>query len=249
MMYSIYVERKSILHSLDPRVKIIGTVILGILGVMTRDPLYSPLIFFLTLLGLKTLGKIDFRLQLKALKPLIPIFIITFVSWPIIVHPLSRGILIGIAYTFRIMGITLIAFGLMMTTKQRDLIRGFTKLGLPYEIGLTVLIALRYIPTLYSLAQNIMDAQKSRGLELEKGNFLERSRKMVAIIIPLLVLSIRTAHELAIAMESRGFGASKKRTYLVDLKMKKEDYVAIGILMLILLLYFGIKFSLFPRLL
>lgn len=134
------------------------------------------------------------------------------------------------------------AFGLVMTTKQRDLIRGFTKMGLPYEIGLTILIALRYIPTLYYLAQNIMDAQKSRGLELEKGNFLERARKMIAIIIPLLVLTIKTAEELAIAMESRGFGASRKRTYLIELKMTPIDYLALGIIFLALALYLGLKF-------
>jgi len=248
-MYSLYVEKRSLLHALDPRVKIIGTLVFGTIGLMIKDPVISPLIFFLTLLGFKILGKIDFRTQFKVMKPLIPIFILTFISWPIIVKPVEKGVLIGIAYTFRIMGITLIAFGLMMTTKQRELIRGFTKLGLPYEIGLTVLIALRYIPTLYSLAKNIMDAQRSRGLELEKGNFIERSRKMVAIVIPLLVISIKTAHELAIAMESRAFGASKKRTHLVDLKMRKSDYIALTVIVIVALLYLGIKFSLLPHLL
>ncbi|CAB49053.1 energy-coupling factor transporter transmembrane component T family protein [Pyrococcus abyssi] len=248
MMYSLYVERKSLLHSLDPRVKIIGIAVFGTIGMLTRDPIASPVIFVLTLLGLKLLGKLDVKVQLKALKPLIPIFILTFISWPIVAKPLERGILLGIAYTFRIMGITLMAFGLMMTTRQRDLIRGFTKLGLPYEIGLTVLIALRYVPTLHALANNIMDAQKSRGLELEKGNFLERSRKMIAIVIPLLVLSIRTAHELAMAMESRAFGASKRRTHLTELKMKRKDYVALAVVFTIALLYLSLKFSLLPRL-
>ncbi|AFK21832.1 energy-coupling factor transporter transmembrane protein EcfT [Pyrococcus sp. ST04] len=241
MMFSLYVERDSILHSLDPRVKIIGTAIFTTLGLLTKDPLFSPLIFILVLLTFKFLGKLDFKVQLTALKPLTPIFLLTFISWPIIIDPWEKGALIGVAYTFRIMGITLIAFGLMMTTKQRDLIRGFTKLGLPYEIGLAVLIALRYIPTIYSIAQNVMDAQKSRGLELEKGNFIQRAKKMATIIIPLLVITIRTAHELAIAMESRAFGASKKRTYLVDLKMKKIDYLALGIILSVALLYLGIK--------
>ncbi|MFA4647033.1 energy-coupling factor transporter transmembrane component T [Pyrococcus kukulkanii] len=241
MMFSLYLERDSILHSLDPRVKIIGTAIFMTMGLMIKDPIYSPLIFVFTIIGLKILGKIEVKEQLKVLKPLIPVFVLTFISWPIIIDPWERGVLVGIAYTFRLMGITIMAFGLMMTTKQRDLIRGFTKLGLPYEIGLAVLIALRYVPTIYALAQNVMDAQKSRGLELEKGNFLERAKKMTAVIIPLLVLTIRTAHELAIAMESRAFGASRKRTYLVDLKMKPIDYVALAIILGVALLYLGTR--------
>jgi len=241
MMFSLYLERDSILHSLDPRVKIIGTAIFMTMGLMIKDPIYSPLIFVITIIGFKILGKIEVKEQLKVLKPLIPVFVLTFISWPIIIDPWERGVLVGIAYTFRLMGITIMAFGLMMTTKQRDLIRGFTKLGLPYEIGLAVLIALRYVPTIYALAQNVMDAQKSRGLELEKGNFLERAKKMTAVIIPLLVLTIRTAHELAIAMESRAFGASRKRTYLVDLKMKPIDYVALAIILGVALLYLGTR--------
>ncbi|MFA4641391.1 energy-coupling factor transporter transmembrane component T family protein [Pyrococcus kukulkanii] len=241
MMFSLYLDKNSILHSLDPRVKIIGTAVFTAIGLMVKDPVYSPLIFVFTIIGLRILGKIEVKEQLKVLKPLIPVFVLTFISWPIIIDPWERGVLVGIAYTFRLMGITIMAFGLMMTTKQRDLIRGFTKLGLPYEIGLAVLIALRYVPTIYALAQNVMDAQKSRGLELEKGNFLERAKKMTAVIIPLLVLTIRTAHELAIAMESRAFGASRKRTYLVDLKMKPIDYVALAIILGVALLYLGTR--------
>ncbi|AAL80191.1 cobalt transport ABC transporter, integral membrane component [Pyrococcus furiosus DSM 3638] len=153
MITSPYIERDSILHRLDPRVKIIGTAVFMGLGFMTRDPVYSPLIFVFTVLTFRILGKIKIKEQFYVLKPLIPIFLITFVTWPIIIDPWEKGVLIGIAYTFRLIGITIMAFGLVMTTKQRDLIRGFTKMGLPYEIGLTILIALRYIPTLYYLAQ------------------------------------------------------------------------------------------------
>ena len=76
-------------------------------------------------------------------------------------------------------------------------------------------------------AQTIMDAQKARGLELEKGNFLKRVRNYIPILIPLIVNAIRRSIELAEAMESRAWGATKKRTSLYVLKLKRNDYLLI----------------------
>jgi energy-coupling factor transport system permease protein len=151
------------------------------------------------------------------------------VIWPFILKPWYFGLFIGFGYGIRLLSVALLTLGLIMTTPQRDLILGFIKMGMPYGIGLTLTIALRYIPTLYILAQTIMDAQKSRGLELEKGNFIQRAKNTVPILIPLIVASIKTAHELSIALESRAFGASKRRTFLYNIKMKARDYIALGI--------------------
>ncbi len=129
-----------------------------------------------------------------------------------------------------------------MTTTQKELVLGFVRLGLPYELGLTLTIALRYIPTLYWLARTIMDAQRSRGgLELDKGNLLTRMRKMTSVLIPLIVASLKTAHELSIALESRAFGASKKRTFLRDLEMKPRDYAVLALLLV------GFSLALYAR--
>jgi len=84
-----------------------------------------------------------------------------------------------------------------------------------------------------------MDAQKARGLELERGNFLKRVRNYIPILIPLIVNAIRRSLELAEAMESRAWGASEKRTNLYVLKLKRADYllVLLTVLMLIIAVY------------
>jgi energy-coupling factor transport system permease protein len=87
-----------------------------------------------------------------------------------------------------------------------------------------------------------MDAQKSRGLELERGNFLKRIRNFIPILIPLIVGAIRRSLELAEAMESRAFGAKKERTSLYILKMKKNDWTALGIGFLVLILSIYVRF-------
>jgi energy-coupling factor transport system permease protein len=98
---------------------------------------------------------------------------------------------------------------------------------IPYEFCFAFTTAVRFVPVLAEEAQTIMDAQKARGLELERGNFLKRIRNYIPILIPLIVSAIRRSLELAEAMESRAWGATKKRTNLYVLKMHRGDLVLI----------------------
>jgi energy-coupling factor transport system permease protein len=98
---------------------------------------------------------------------------------------------------------------------------------IPYEFCFAFTTAVRFVPVLAEEAQTIMDAQKARGLELERGNFLKRIRNYIPILIPLIVSAIRRSLELAEAMESRAWGATKKRTNLYVLKMHRSDLVLI----------------------
>ncbi|BAD84934.1 ABC-type cobalt transport system, permease component [Thermococcus kodakarensis KOD1] len=241
MIGQFYIRKDSFMHSLDPRVKIIGML----LGIITLMLFNQPLLLLALFIGLLIIGKVlagaDFSYQFRLLKPLFPIVLITLALWPVIYKPRLEGFFIGIAYSARLLGFALVTFLLLMTTTQKELVLGFVRLGLPYELGLTLTIALRYIPTLYWLARTIMDAQRSRGLELDKGNLLTRMRKMTSVLIPLIVASLKTAHELSIALESRAFGASKKRTFLRDLEMKPRDYAVLALLLV------GFSLALYAR--
>jgi energy-coupling factor transport system permease protein len=116
-----------------------------------------------------------------------------------------------------------------MTTSPDDLGLALEQIGLPYSLSFTFTTAVRLVPTIASDAQTVIDTQKSRGLELEKGNILKRIRNYIPILIPLIVSAIRRSLELAEALESRGFGASDKRESIVILKLRQTD-VAIVIL-------------------
>jgi len=109
----------------------------------------------------------------------------------------------------------------------------------PYEFTFAFTTAVRFVPVLAEEAQTIMDAQKARGLELERGNFMKRVRNYIPILIPLIVSAIRRSLELAEAMESRAWGASKKRTNLYVLKMRKGDFmlIIISIILLVTAIY------------
>jgi energy-coupling factor transport system permease protein len=104
----------------------------------------------------------------------------------------------------------------------------------PYEFAFAFTTAVRFVPVLAEEAQTIMDAQKARGLELEKGNIMKRIRNYIPVLIPLIVSAIRRSLELAEAMESRAWGATKKRTNLYALKLHKGDVALLAIAIVVL---------------
>jgi energy-coupling factor transport system permease protein len=121
-----------------------------------------------------------------------------------------------------------------LTTSPDHLGLALEQSRVPYEFSFAFTTAVRFVPVLAEEAQTIMDAQKARGLELEKGNFMKRIRNYVPVLIPLIVSAIRRSLELAEAMESRAWGATKKRTNLYALKLHKGDYTLLAIIILIL---------------
>jgi energy-coupling factor transport system permease protein len=121
-----------------------------------------------------------------------------------------------------------------LTTSPDHLGLALEESRVPYEFAFAFTTAVRFVPVLAEEAQTIMDAQKARGLELEKGSLLKRIRNYVPVLIPLIVSAIRRSLELAEAMESRAWGATKKRTNLYLLKLHRGDYalllITVGIL-------------------
>src|SRR3989337_841662 len=123
-----------------------------------------------------------------------------------------------------------------LTTSPDHLGLALEQSRVPYEFSFAFTTAVRFVPVLAEEAQTIMDAQKARGLELEKGNFMKRIRNYVPVLIPLIVSAIRRSLELAEAMESRAWGAVKKRTNLYGLKLHRGDFALLALTVGVLVL-------------
>mgnify|MGYP000551372270 CR=1 FL=1 len=244
--YSMYVKESSFFHSLDPRTKIVVLSSIFGLALLYKDPLYLGIIALSVLFMIRFLCKIKIRKLAMYIKPILPLIIMSLLLWPFF-QPTGKillefwqikvsedGIRMGLAMTFRIFAIISATFLLLMTTLQRDIVLGLMKFRVPYEYCLTLAISLRYVPTLAGITYTIMDAQRSRGLELDKGPLLKRIKNYVPIITPLIIGSIRMAEELAIAIESRGFGYGD-RTFLKEISFRKIDYFVITISLIILM--------------
>jgi energy-coupling factor transport system permease protein len=140
-----------------------------------------------------------------------------------------------------------------LTTSPDHLGLALEQSRVPYEFAFAFTTAVRFVPVLAEEAQTIMDAQKARGLELEKGSFLKRIRNYVPVLIPLIVSAIRRSLELAEAMESRAWGATKNRTNLYALKLHRGDFallaITIGVLAVAVFVRFYVPLPTITRLL
>jgi len=129
-----------------------------------------------------------------------------------------------------------------LTTSPDHLGLALEQTRVPYEFAFAFTTAVRFVPVLAEEAQTIMDAQKARGLELEKGNILKRIRNYVPVLIPLIVSAIRRSLELAEAMESRAWGATEKRTNLYALQLHRGDFSLLAITIGVLVVAIYVRF-------
>jgi energy-coupling factor transport system permease protein len=154
-------------------------------------------------------------------------FIVSFVGSGYVVT--AKNLESAIAMTLRFIVLVESFSVFFLTTSPDHLSLALEQTRIPYEFSFAFTTAVRFVPVLAEEAQTIMDAQKARGLELERGNFLKRIRNYIPILIPLIVGAIRRSLELAEAMESRAWGSTKKRTNLYVLKMHRGDFILIAL--------------------
>jgi len=227
------------IHRLDPRVKFLYVLAMFVVTIFFTEFLPLLVLFFLQLPFVFVAGVK--REWLRSLRG--AIFLVTL----IFVFNFVFGYLYRSTYTT---GAALLEYSLAMSLRFLVLVESFSVFFLttspdhlslaleqsrvPYEFTFAFTTAVRFVPVLAEEAQTIMDAQKARGLELERGNFLKRVRNYIPILIPLIVSAIRRSLELAEAMESRAWGATPKRTNLYVLKMKRGDFVLLALSIVLL---------------
>ncbi|TMI54961.1 energy-coupling factor transporter transmembrane protein EcfT [Candidatus Bathyarchaeota archaeon] len=218
---------------LDPRAKFL-LVIAVLIPALLFASVWVMVILLLSQLPLLFIGRVARRWALSLRAGVFLSGLIFAVNF------FTGSVFSAIALTLRFL-VLLTAFSLFfMTTSPDDLglaldrigaVRWLSRkwLGYPNALSFTFTTAVRLVPTLAVDAQTVVDAQRSRGLELDRGNLLRRIRNYIPILIPLLLIAIRRSLELAEALESRGFPGKEGRTSLFQLKLKRGDYAIIGI--------------------
>jgi len=237
-------------HMLDPRVKFFMTLVIFVAAVMFMD-LIPLLLILLIQIPLVIAGEIE-REWVKTLRGgiffSVVIFTTNLVSFYFFRgrHLTSDMVEFALALTLRFL-VLITSFSIFfLTTSPDKLSLALEKARIPYELNFAFITAIRFVPVLAEEAESIMDAQRSRGLELDRGNFLARIRKYIPILLPLIINSIRRSLELAEAMESRAFGASSSRTNLYELEMGRRDLAVLIVSVLALLAVLYAKFFMPP---
>jgi len=242
-----YINGDSVIHRLDPRVRLLLTLAYIIMLFMFNTLLQMLLALILILIAYMIV-KIPPRMLLKSLKPVIPIVLFTSVLNMFFIsgEPLftigklsvaKEGVYYAAMLSLRVIcllaGSSLLTYTstpIQLTGALESLMMPLSKIGLPVnDLAMMMTIALRFIPTLLEETDKIMAAQKSRGANLDTGNFIERIRALTPILIPLFVSAFRRADELALAMECRCYNGGEGRTRLNAMKVRKTDFAAIGV--------------------
>ncbi len=259
LAFDLYLPRASALHRLDPRAKLLlllaGTVLL-----LTFQNLFICLGWVLLNQVLFAVARVPLAKTLNTWLLMLPVTALVVVTWPLIYQEGSTtwvswgalrltplAVAHGLALALRLNALAQMYFLLLFTTDQMALVRGLVALGVPFDWGLTLSIALRYIPAFLGTFQMIAEAQQARGLQINRGPWLQRLRTHLPMLVAMIITALRTMDNLSRALEARAFGATPRRTMLKTITFTRRDAVillagslaALGLLYARLALGFG----------
>lgn len=247
-----YYGSESPIHRLDPRVKIVGTL-MYIIELFLVDGFVGLGVAIAALALVVAVSRVPLSFILRGLKPILIIIIFTFglnifmtdgrILWQlgflkVTEEGLYRAAFMGIRLMLLIIGsslLTLTTKPISLTDGIERLLRPLSHIGVPaHEIAMMMSIALRFIPTLLEETDKIMKAQQARGADFESGNIIARAKSLIPILVPLFVSAFRIAQELAMAMEARCYRGGKGRTRMHEMKLRGRDWLAMGGLLVFL---------------
>ena len=245
-----YYQTDSVIHRLDPRVKLVATLIF-IISLFLVDNFIGYLIAAAFLACMVKISRVPFRFMIKGMKSIVFLLLIAVIFnlfltpgeplisfWKLTVtkEGLRMASMMAVRLVFLIIGSSLMT----LTTTPNNLTDGMEKLMSPlkrlhvpvHEVAMMMSIALRFIPILLEETDKIMKAQIARGADFESGNLIKKAKAMVPLLVPLFISAFRRANDLAMAMEARCYRGGEHRTKMKPLCYRAADRVAYCVLLL-----------------
>jgi energy-coupling factor transport system permease protein len=229
----LYVDRPSPLHRMDPRAKLIFLIGLLLLVVSVDHPALPGALLLLVLAAASVARAWPSLRRVRSLLAILSIF--SLVTWSLFAQgttPLIGGIevesvLYGVGTALKLTTTITASVVFLATTKNEEIAAGLIAMGLPYNVAFAFSTALRLVPTFVGAGATIVQAQRSRGLDVESGHLIQRMRKYLPLVVPIFASAIRSTNRMAMALEAKGFGARPRRTYYLQLRMGPSDWAAV----------------------
>ena len=253
-----YYPGNSIIHKLDPRVKLMGTLVF-IVTLFAFGSVGSYICATIALAIVITLSRVPLSFILRGLKAIFVLMVITalfnlfltpgtvicrFCVLKITAEGLRMTIHMAFRLTYLIVGssiMTLTTTPNQLTDGLETGLRAFNKIHVPvHEVAMMMSIALRFIPILMDETDKIMRAQEARGADFASGGIIKKAKALVPMLVPLFVSAFRRANDLALAMEARGYHGGAGRTKMKPLIYHRRDYVSY----VIMIVYVAVMFVL-----
>lgn len=239
-----YYQTESVIHKLDPRVKIGGTL-LYIISLFLFENVWGYLLAALFLGLVIKLSNVPFRFMVRGMKAILFLLVITLVFnlfltpgevlvsfWKLKIT--KEGVIMAVRMALRLSFLIIGSSIMTLTTTPNNLTDGMEKMLGPlkifkvpvHEVAMMMSIALRFIPILMEETDKIMKAQIARGADFESGGLIKRAKALVPLLVPLFISAFRRANDLAMAMEARCYRGGEGRTKMKPLVYKRRDYLA-----------------------
>ena len=253
-----YYQTESVIHRLDPRVKLVGTICY-IISLFLVNSVWGYLVAAIFLAVMIKLSNVPFKFMVKGMKAILFLLMLT-VAFNMFLTPgealisiwkltitkegLRLAIMMAVRLSFLIIGssvMTLTTTPNNLTDGMENLMKPLRKFKVPvHEIAMMMSIALRFIPILMEETDKIMKAQIARGADFESGNIIKKAKALVPLLVPLFISAFRRANDLAMAMEARCYRGGDGRTKMKPLVYKKADRVGYCVLLLYLVVCLAI---------
>lgn len=254
-----YYPAESLIHKLDPRTKLVGTVgFIVSVFLFHTFPGYAVATLFLA--GIILLSKVPVKFIFKGLKTIFMLLLITIffnmiltpgeVLWKLgFIKVTKEGLVLAGTMAIRLVYLVIGSSIMTLTTTPNQLTDGLERLLRPlnkihvpvHDIAMMMSIALRFIPILLEETDKIMKAQIARGADFENGNLIQKAKNMVPLLVPLFISAFRRANDLAMAMEARCYHGGDNRTQMKPLRYKKADHIAYLVLAAYLAVAIGFR--------
>lgn len=257
-----YYQTDSVIHRLDPRTKLIGTLLFLVsLFIQKNIVMYVLAALFLGIVI--KISHVPFKFVVRGIKAIVMLLIITaifnvfltpgdvlFSYWKIKVT--RQGVENAVFIVIRLLMLIVGSSMMTLTTTPNELTDGLERVLKPlkvfrvpvHEIAMMMAIALRFIPILIEETDKIMKAQMARGADFEHGSIMQKVKNMIPLLIPLFISAFRRANDLAMAMEARCYQGGEGRTKMKPLHYEKRDFVAYATLIIYLGCMIGMKIAL-----
>jgi energy-coupling factor transport system permease protein len=237
MLYTIFVDKRSFVHRLDPRTKLLAFVAFSVLLFAFDNAIFLSL-FLVAEAIVVFAARIAARIyQMRNF--LVTFAIFTFIVWqfsandsPIVMNigPFAlkeAGIRMGGIASMRVISMILIGTILMATTPIEEISLAAVHFGIPYAAAFAFTLTARLIPSFAAAADDVVRAQRARGVDLRKRNWIRRTGQIVNLTFPLMSHAFRQVLVLAMALETRGWRVANERTSFIELKFALRDYVTL----------------------
>jgi len=237
--FELYSPTGSRLHRLDPRTKLWGVLLASAAALA-----YRQIGVLAGVLLLAHIALLAARIPLARLRwvwsRLLPLLLMILVLQPVFapgtgpdlwrigpVRWTMAGLLDGVSFALRAAALAFLAAILLLTTDSARLVQSLVKLGLPYPWGMTIGLAVRYLPETYGLFVSVTEAQQARGWTIGQGRFPQRLRSYLPVLVATIIASLRKADSLGLALAARGLGYTSRRTVLHDVQMRAADWLVL----------------------